>query len=204
MDRNVLKGIAILAVALAAPAASADSHWYAGLSIGEAHVNLKNSDLNDYSTITNIKKNDSDTSYQFNAGYQANNYFAVEVGYIDFGKESISGVSDGTGYFWWPGPVKGKLKTHGYTLGFVGMIPVSQQFSLHGKIGALRWNSTEDLIDTYGTISVDDSGTDPYYGIGATYNFGRVALNADVIRYHDANVIKYNIDTMTVGIQVNF
>jgi len=181
----------------------AEQGFYLGANIGTAEVDYSLSDaadLDDGGNFSNVDIDDSDTTFGLNAGYRVNPYFAVEVGYQDFGEYSISANSDGSGFFWFPGPVEATAEVTGIMLGVKGIFPVQENFEVYGKAGMNRWDADYDYTDTCCTVSESDDGTDAYFGIGATYILNKVGLSAGYTRFDVADT---DLDVFALSVEVN-
>ncbi len=169
----------------------ADSGLYVGGSVGSATLSK---DLGSFTIDT------QSTPYRFTIGLQANDIFALEAGYQNFGTFDDRLIVGGE-------PVDVGLSADGYTLGLTGRIPLSDRFSLFGRTGAFFWNGNA-LIDSalYGRVGAffwgeevyvwDDElyyedyengrpgDTNIYYGAGATMSVtDRLDVVGDWTRY---------------------
>ncbi|MEI7431483.1 MAG: outer membrane beta-barrel protein [Betaproteobacteria bacterium] len=153
--------IALLAATAAAPALAGD--FYVAGSVGQSAFDVPKSRLDGLLTSagytginTSIDKND--IAYKAQVGYQLNQYFAIEGGYIDFGKAKYSGTVTG-------GTVKADIKASGFNIAAVGILPINESFSLFGKLG---------VIDAKAEVgSASATKIKPTYGLGATYNVNK-------------------------------
>ncbi|GAA0853832.1 porin family protein [Aliiglaciecola litoralis] len=93
---------------------------------------------------------DDKDAYQFLGGYQFNSYFAIEGSYVDFGEYGSDVAS---------------VDTDGYTLGLKGILPISDRFSVHAKLGQLWYESTLN------TFNFSDNNEDEglFTGLGVAY-----------------------------------
>lgn len=185
--------------AVAGPASAADTGWYAGVDLGSSnYAQMKPSadqvtqDLAQQGIATTNSVSDTATAYGLDVGYQFLRYFAVEGGYVDLG--SVSADINATAV-----PVTEHVEIHakGETLYAVGILPLSDNFSLFGKLGALVY--TQDFkgsVSATGLPTTDlphssDSGTTPAIGVGADWNINdRFGLRLGFTRFHavgDAN-----------------
>lgn len=98
----------ILGAALMAPLAAMAQGWYAGGSLG-------NSDLDAWG--------DDDTSWRVVGGYQFGPNFAVEAAYHDFGVFRRGSA---------------RAEASAFSLGGVGLLPLSPQWTLFAKAGIAR------------------------------------------------------------------
>lgn len=133
-----------------------------------------------------IDFDDSDTGFKVFGGYNFNQNFAVEVSYFDLGE--ASGSFDD-----FLGPVTFDVGVSGFSASAVGVLPLSDMFSLFGKLGYASYD-----IDAHASIggesgSGSESESDMVYGVGAALGFGQfgVRLEYEAINVDggDANMI---------------
>jgi len=106
-----------------------------------------------------------DTGFNVFGGYQFNQYFGLDLAWVDLGEASYRGSFFGT-------PVTGgTVKLSGLNFSAVGTIPLNPSFALFGKLGVFAWNAKSS--DTTGgfSFSATDKGADLSVGLGASYNF---------------------------------
>ena len=161
--------IAACALWLAAPGAQAqsdmklrmDSGFYMGAGVGRA-------EQRDFcAAIVGGTCDAKDLTWNLFAGYQFNRYFAVEGGYVDFGKATASGFTVGGGL---PAAITTKSKAF-EALAVLG-VPLNDAFSLYGKLGFFYYDA--DGVGSGASFgSTSDSGTELTYGLGAEYNITR-------------------------------
>lgn len=179
---------------LAGSASAADNGWYAGVDLGSSNYALMKSTMTDLSQglteaglPNTTTESDTATAYGVDVGYQFFKYLAVEGGYVDFG--SASGDANIT--LTPPGTAHVNIHAKGETLYAVGILPLSDQFSLFGKLGALVYS--QDLTASVsvvgaGSTSVpgaSDSGTTPAIGVGANWDIDQqFGLRLGFTRFH--------------------
>lgn len=175
-------GALLLAVVASAPAQAAD--WYLGGSIGAS--DWKVSDVPE-----GVSVDKSDIGYKLLGGVAFGPNFAVEGGYANLGKSSLSAAG-----------LSGEAKGYGYFLDLVGMLPVSGQFSVLGRLGAFNGHGK---LSTMG-VSESDSGTDVKYGFGVHYAFSKtVGIRGEWERYRfNAFDEKQDVDLWSVGVTFGF
>jgi len=185
MDKRFgLTAFAALALS-AAMAAQADVKpgFYAGASIGTTKLS------DDSFENSGIALDDNDTGFKLFGGYAFNNNLAVELSYFDLGKASGS-FSDP-----FIGDANFDVGVSGLNASVVGRVPVSDTFSLFGKVGFASYD-----VDGHVTISGVGSGSDSQsesdltYGLGAAFNLGpqwelRAEYEAIDVDHGDANMI---------------
>jgi OmpA-OmpF porin, OOP family len=197
----------------AGAAAAADSGFYIGLD--EGWVKYPGSAMRQIgtTTLTGTDLNDTNFTYDFNAGYQFNRYFRLEAGWVDLSERSglLRGPTGESGTLG-----NASFSAKGETLVAIGTLPFGKwDFSL--KAGILRADahlgfsgtvSDERYVSRLITIS-----THPLYGLGLGYNLDshwriqsgfttyRNAGSADVSGFR---IVGPNISTLTFGIVFRF
>ena len=173
--RNFKPLIAVVLVAgsLGAIAAPTDG-LYAGASLGKSQYP---------DTVNGVAGNGSGVSGKVYGGYQVNPNFAVELGVAKLGDVSTpSGQMNGQSEF----------------LDAVGTLPLSDKWSLLGRVGVAH----VDLNTSLG----NDSGNGLKVGLGAQYSLtGNVAIRGEWERYQmKVFGATPNADQYTVGLRVAF
>jgi OOP family OmpA-OmpF porin len=108
----------------------------------------------------------TDTAWKAFVGYQFTPNIGIEAGYVDMGKVTANGPFGG-------GFVDANAKVRGVELVAVGTYPITNQFAVYGKLGAIRSrvsvSSTAVLPGFAGTLSDSARTTDFTFGLGARY-----------------------------------
>jgi OOP family OmpA-OmpF porin len=152
-----------LAAAAPAVAQQSDKGWYMGVGFGTTTADIDNSPLTALgATVTGGE--DSDNGFKIFGGYQFNKHLGVEVGYVDFGSFTVTGVR-GT-------PFTASFDVSAFTVAAVGTLPLNESFDLFGKAGLYAWEASSS-VSGGGLTAGDTSGSDAFLGIGARYNFNR-------------------------------
>jgi OOP family OmpA-OmpF porin len=184
---NIMKIQSILIaaiVAVAIPATTlADSGFFVAGSIGSAKFSENLDEL--------VFDADS-TSFRINAGWRFNDYFAFEGGYHNFGSFDQSYMIEDE-------VVDVSLKADGFTLGFVGNLPLGDRWSLFGRTGAYFWDGDADINN----VTAESPGdTNLYFGAGVKFALNEnLSLTADGTRY-DLDGASSNV--FSVGLNFNF
>jgi OOP family OmpA-OmpF porin len=178
-------------LAFSAPAALAQAQGaYIGGSIGQAQVDGF-CDSEPGFAVTSC--DDKDTGWKVFLGYRVNRNFAVEGSYMNGGEfgGTVSSIF---------GTASVKADATAWGIAALGIVPVSEQFELFGKLGFVRGESDAD-VNIGGTIvTVGDSGTELAYGLGAVYNITRnFGIRAEWENIDDAD-----ISLLSIGIQYKF
>jgi OOP family OmpA-OmpF porin len=169
-------------MAFVGPAFAQDMGFYAGLSFGQSSADVDCSGL--------AQCDDSDTAWKILGGYRFNRNLAAELGYTDLGE-----VSAGDG-----GANTITAEATAFELVAVGSWPVSNEFSVYGKVGVFRWD-----VDATGTGmfagSESDSGTDLTFGVGVQYDFTKqLGVRGEWQRY----AADEDIDVISIGVVFRF
>lgn len=118
---------------------------------------------------TGLSSSDSGSGNQWRLqlGYGINSNFAVEAGYIDFGKAKYSAAYAGGG------TATGDLKAGGLDLVALGILPLSDKFSIFGKAGAVAVRAKSSLVASGPASAATGNATAnevrPLVGLGASY-----------------------------------
>jgi hypothetical protein len=138
---NIFKKKLLLAALFTAAAqtgfaADQSSAMYILGSIGQSKVSIDKASFdNDLTTAgaTGLSSttDEKDTGYKLQLGYQYNQSFAIEGGYVDLGKFKYNATYTG-------GAASAEVKAKGWNIDAVGIAPLNDAFSLLGKIGLIR------------------------------------------------------------------
>lgn len=216
--RSTLLASCITSCVLAAPLANAEGFYVLG-SIGQSRINfdkLSRSDLDGAfeslgATVDSSNFDKTDTGYKAQVGYQFNENFALEGGYIDLGsaayKAHISaGAGSATTTFEW--------ETKGWNLDALVTLPVTSGVSLFGKLGLIRAETKLKFSasGTGGSASDHESVTKtaPLLGVGVAYNFWQnFSVRGEYDHFFnlgDKNDVldKLTVDLFSVGLSYQF
>lgn len=136
---------------------------------------------------------ESDTGlFVVNLGYKVNRYFAVELGYQDFGDISVSGNGSAD------------VEADAFQAAIVGRLPFSNQFSAFAELGVDFWDGEVSFqnVPGFGSGNASDDGSDIYYGVG-----GELVLQnglAVFIEYQFHDLDDLEIDTFGGSIKYYF
>ena len=144
----------------ASTALAKDDGFYVGASVGSATIKDRVSDVGD------IGFDESDFAFKLFGGYQFNGLFAVEGGYVDFGKPSDDLL---------------KVDVYGIdAFGVVGL-PIGPIRGF-AKAGGIYWDAKASLRDT--SLSASDDGFDLAAGVGLDFEIVGIAVRGE-IEYFD-------------------
>ncbi|MDP2822273.1 MAG: outer membrane beta-barrel protein [Sulfuritalea sp.] len=199
---------------LVAGVACAQGNWYGGVSLGAATTSIKTENVVTGATAYSFTKDERDTGYKLQAGYQFNKNFALEGGYVNLGK--FSATENVTAPV--VGSVKGDWKADGWNLFAVGIMPLGQDFSVYGKLGTI-YSTLKTDITTSGAVFLA-AGTpanrkrtefDWAYGLGVQYDINKaLSVRAEWERFdrlgnEGTNATgQYNFNLYSVGLNFKF
>lgn len=182
----------LLSTFATAPAFAADEGFYAGATLGRASLNSPSANL----TLTKS----SDTVFGVLAGYQFAKNWGAEVFYTGAGKFSGNKVGGVTG--------SGSVDVFGASV--VGTLPVSDAFSVYGKLG---YASAKSKASSSNGIMAGATRSAATYGLGGVYNvspavgirfgwdrYSAAAANVSALVSKD----NFNINTYSLGAVFKF
>ncbi len=170
---------------------SASSSWYAPNSsyIG---FNAGQSSYRQGCGTGAFNCGDKDDAYSIYGGSMLNNNFGLELGYIDMGDIGRGG---------------GTTKAQGINLSLVGKLPLSQSFSLFGKVGTTYGRTSVSSVPGSGVTAGDEDGFGLSVGAGVSYDFSErwsAVLQWDRHDFKFAGVGRENINATTLGLKYRF
>lgn len=203
-----LLGMVTLAVIASPMVLAQDAGWYAGLSVGQTRASqdeasMVNSQLGGGYSLSTLNHDDRDTGYKLFGGYQFSRNFAVEGGYFNLGSFGISGSTVPAATF------SGTTKVKGLNLDLVGSFPVTDRFSVLGRIGA----NYADVADSFSSSAPladpnpSKRDTNLKVGVGLQYAFTEaLSMRAEIERYRISEPTggKGDIDMVSLGLIYRF
>ena len=143
---------------------------------------------------------ETDTAYSFGAGFELNQFAAIEVAYRDFGSGKDTGTgSDNLGDYIWTDT----FSATALQASVVGKLPVSDAFNVYGRLGFGNID-VETEYDDGGLIDRKSaSKTKALIGVGASFNITpEFALRAEYSQYAKWDDLK--LSALTVGATYHF
>jgi OOP family OmpA-OmpF porin len=200
------------AAALSATAAVGQdaTYFYGGASVGQSRAKiddtrLTNSQIGAGLTTTAITHDERDTAFKVFGGYQFHPNWALELGYFNLGKFGFTSTTLP------PGTLSGQLKVQGANLDLVGTLPLSENWSALGRIGA-AYAKTRDTFSGTGAVVVADpnpkkSETNYKVGVGLQYAITPSMLlrgEAERYRVNDGIGGRNGVNMLSVGLVFPF
>jgi OOP family OmpA-OmpF porin len=188
----------------------ANNAWYMGAGIGQSRAKIDDPRLvrsltANGATLNTFTAHERDLGFKLFVGKQLNQYFAVEAGYFDLGKFDFAATTSGNG------ALRGEAGFRGVNLDLVGQLPLSQRFSLLGRVG-MQYAKTSTHFSGNRLAAV--TNPDPSerklnakVGLGLEYKLSEaLALRGEVERYrlNDAVGNRGDVDLVSVSLTYKF
>ena len=184
----------------------ANSAWYIGAGIGHSRANIDEDRLTrsltaNGATMTGFSKDERGVGGKLYVGKQLNQYFAIEGGLFDLGKFGFNATTSGNGV------LNGEVGFRGVNLDLVGQLPLSQRFSVYGRLGMsyaqakAHFTGNRLLVQTNPNPS--QRKLNAKAGLGLEYKFSEaLALRAEVERYrvNDAVGNQGDVDLASINL----
>jgi len=162
--KTLLRSFAAISVFAAATSAHANETWFFGLGVGQSN----NSDYECTGCGAPIGSlDDSDEAYKVFGGFKVNEGMALLAGYTDLGQTTATGA----GAAW-----TDRLEVDGFYFASQAILPINESFEVFALAGLFRWDQTVTFNGASGTFQ----GTDPIFGLGASYLIPNTGLKAQV------------------------
>lgn len=183
---------------------------YIGGNVGRTRADFNNDSINrtlagQGLAVRSMTEDDSGTGYKAFGGYQLNRNFAIEGGYFDLGRFNYAFDTTPAGTF------NGNTRVRGLNLDLVGILPLSDRFSVFGRAGAAYAQSRANFTST-GAVPVNTSSsrrndTNLKVGLGMQYAITEaLAVRAELERYRVSDPVRNrgHIDMASVGLVYRF
>lgn len=202
--------LVVLAILASTAALADDSGWYIGGNAGKSTARIDDARIisglmSQGVTSATISDSDRDNGYKLFGGYQFNNNFALEAGAYDLGNFGFKATTVPSGTF------TGNANVRGLNLDLIGTLPLTERFSVFGRVGA-NYAETRDTFSGTGLVAVVNPypsahEINPKIGLGVQYALTKaLAMRAEVERFriNDAVGNKGDIDLVSVGLVYRF
>lgn len=131
---------------------------------------------------------DKDTAWKLFGGYKFTDKISAEAAYV-----SLGDLHKGTG------ATSTNSDVSAMTVNAVGTIPVTEQFDVFGKVGAMRWSSDNS--------AGDESGFGATYGVGAKMHLNETTkLRAEWEKFPGIETgpsEKTDINMLSIGVELS-
>ena len=199
----------LLSLSIAGAAHAQSAPLYGGVSLGSSRSNVDAGEVNDFFRSLgygspSTSADDKDSAYKFSLGYRFSPMVAVEGFYADLGKyntrTSVTAPSVGS--------VSADYKSKGYGVDLVLSAPMSQAFSVYGRVGVIQAKTEATFGSTGSVLLAFNQGskkkTGQHYGAGLQYDLNpALAVRGEVETYRklgDASTGgELKVDVISVG-----
>jgi len=197
--------------ALLASGASAQgtSYTYGGISVGHSYGKLNEEGLLTKSLVGNVPplsitsygRKDEDTAYRIFLGHQFNRNIGLEASFFNLGRYQFAGTTNPSGY------VSGEVKIQGAGLDLVGALPLSENWSVLGRVGG-QYAKTRDTFNGTGAVRISNpSPSDRSFnykaGAGLQYAFGpNLMVRGEAEQYRTRDALGGNIRVQVVSLSL--
>lgn len=209
--RPTLLALAVLASPwLHAQEVQPNTGLYMGISAGESRAHIDSGAiaqglLGAGLTTDSLSEDRRDTGYKAFVGFPFHPNWAIETGYFDLGRFGFTANTTPAG------SLSGTARVRGFNLDLVGHLPITDRWSLLGRVGA-AYAQTRDQFTGTGAVTVIDPSpskreTNYKYGIGTQYAFTpalTLRLEAERYRINDAVGHRDNVDLVSLGLVYRF
>ncbi|MDR3477687.1 MAG: outer membrane beta-barrel protein [Gammaproteobacteria bacterium] len=155
-NKKKLLSLAIASLAglfIASTASATIAGAYVGGQLGWGQTNIfKGVNTQGYKT------NDTGIAGRLFGGYQINQNFAAELGYMKFSNATVKHES-------------GDIQTYAVDIAAKAMMPLSNSFGVYGKLGAAYLNESFGISNGNSRVSFSEGKVYPELGVGVSYDF---------------------------------
>ena len=151
--------------------------------------------------MSGFSKDERGTGGKLYVGKQLNQYFAIEGGLFDLGKFGFDATTSGNG------ALNGEVGFRGANLDLVGQLPLSQRFSVYGRVGMNYAKASPHFTGNRLFAATNPNPTERKLnakaGLGLEYKFSEaLAVRAEVERYRvdDAVGNRGDVDLASVNL----
>jgi OOP family OmpA-OmpF porin len=152
-----------------------------------------------------LTEDERGNAYKAFIGVPLSPNWAVEAGYFDLGRFGFDGVTSPAG------TVMGTTRVQGLNLDLVGTLPITERWSLLGRVGAAYAETKSSFSGTgaSGVSALPSSKRDTHYkyGFGTEYAFTpalTMRLEGERYQVNDAIGQRANVDLISVGLVYRF
>ena len=183
---------------------------YIGANLGATRAHFNNDSINSslatqLLTASSRTEDNSSTGLKLFGGYQLNRNFAVEGGYFDLGRFNYAFNTTPLGTF------ASDTRVRGLNLDLVGLLPLTEQFAVFGRVGAAYAQSRANFTRTgalpLSGASTRRNDTNLKVGLGLQYAITEaLAVRAELERYRINDPVRNRgyIDMASVGLVYRF
>ena len=121
-------------------------------------------------------------------GYSASPFFAVEIGFQDFGEIGVPESSD----------IRAEIQS--YQVSVLGYLPLCQNITGYVKVGLDYWEVEVSATTDLSALTLKDNGENLFYGVGAELMLDEQTSAFIEYQFHSDN----ELQTYGLGIKYHF
>jgi OOP family OmpA-OmpF porin len=181
----------------------ANTATYIGAGIGQSRAFMDNSDMfrrfGATGTINNFSEDHKGTAGKLLIGKQLSRNFAVEAAYYDLGKFSYNATTTNGG------SLVRNNSVRGLSIDLLGILPMSERFSIYGRVGGNYSRVYDQFINNRGYNGGDDRAKrfNPKAGVGVEFKFTEaLALRGEVERYRLKDGLEHRADVNVASLNL--
>lgn len=189
---------------LIAPAAYAESDWYAGGGLGYTAYDSggMEADLDERLSPGSVTLRNDRIPWHIFAGYQYNRFLAFEIGYQYLDKQTGSTILQSQPTV----NAHTSRETDGFLFGVNGTLPLKNNYSMQVMGGMYLWHvvSAVNSLSGGGAIAInfDDRTSEPFIGMGFQYYpTDTLAIHA---RWLNLNIDDDHANVINIGFSKRF
>ena len=175
--------------------ANTASYIGAGVGATRGFINMDDyhRSIGQTGTVNSFSEDKKDVGAKFFVGKNFNRNFAIELGYVDLGKfEYKSTTTNG-------GALNREVKFRGGYLDLIGTIPMSERFSVYGRVGGSYGQVRDDYTGNRGAAVLSPNGRyksgNVKAGVGLEYKFSEaLAVRGEIERYRIKDAYEHRGD----------
>jgi len=198
------KSLIASSLAMASVAAiAADANFYMGLGFTKTEIDTGVSALTGTASL-----DEDDTGYKLFAGTNIDKNIFVEAHYADLGKATLKGNNgdrfnfEGSTYQFTANNVSISAEGETYGLAFGYKFLVSEELVPYVKLGVHNWEMNSSITSSAGSVSLNEDGTDEFYGFGAEYKLSdQVSIRGEFERF---KFDSEDVDSMNLSVISKF
>ncbi len=209
---SVALGCLALAGLASSSALAQGTGWYAGGGAGLAASTIDGQRItgglaSQGLATTSMTEDERDTAYRLFGGYQFNRHLGLEAGWFDLGRFGFTANTAP------PGQLTGDLRVRGLNLDLVGTLPITERFSLLGRIGVTHaqtrgsFGASGAVRNPYGATSTSEREVGFKFGAGVAWELSpswQLRAEAERYRINDTVGNKGHVDVATLSVVYRF
>lgn len=161
MLQALLRTLCVVPLFVSVAAAQDGSRWYLGAGGGHVH---SMDYCGPYFDTDVLACDNTAVGFKAFGGVNLGRYLAIEAGYVDLGKLTSDLLIVGV-------PLHDETRAGGATLEAIGILPITDRFSLLATAGGIYWTLEQDVTVAGTPVNASTSGLDMVLGLGLQYQF---------------------------------